>query len=102
MIIDEERTHVLTKYSSAKGRALKSESDHNILYSSFNITYSKIQNVTKREIFNFKNIECQKQFHKVTNNTNKLSQCFKSSDNNFVKQSNNFFKVLNQTFHQCF
>ena len=102
MIIDEDRTHVLTKYASTKGREIKSESDHNILYGRFNISYRKIKCTSKREIFNFKNLECQKTFFEVTNNSTKLSQCFVKDGNNFEKQSSQFFKVLNQTFHQCF
>ena len=37
VIIDEERSHVLTKYASTTGKQKKSESDHNILFIKFNI-----------------------------------------------------------------
>ena len=53
-------------------------------------------------MFNFKNPECQKMFFEVTSKTDKLSKCFKVSEESFEKQSKRFFKVLNQTFHQCF
>ena len=97
MLIDESRTHVLTKY----GKTSKTESDHNILYAKFAITYYSRVAKTKREIFNFRNEGCQKKFFEVTDNTNKLSSCFQS-EFNFEKQSSNFFKTLNGTFQQCF
>ena len=101
MIIDEERTHILTKYSSVKGVKTKIESDHNIQFAKFNIKYNEIRIRTKREIFNFKDSICQEMFFKVTENTKKLSSCFQSNDS-FLKQSDNFMKTLNRTFQQCF
>ena len=97
MIIDDSRLHVLTKY----GKSWKTESDHNILYAQFAITYSTKLIKTKREIFNYKNEECQRKFFEVTNNTSKLSSCFKLNTD-FSKQSKCFFKTLNGTFQQCF
>ena len=60
MIIDEERAHVLTKYVSAKGRQRKIESDHNVLVGRFMLSYRKMRGAIKREMFNFRNTECQK------------------------------------------
>ena len=97
MKIDDKRTHVLTKYS----RGGKSESDHNLLYAKFAIAYYQMPVKVRREIFNFKNQECQQKFFDVTNNTNKLSSCFEGTQN-FSQQSKLFQKTLNGTFHQCF
>ena len=97
MLIDESRTNVLTKY----GKSTKIESDHNILYAKFAITYYSRLAKTKRKNYNFRNEVCQKKFFEVTDNTNKLSSCFQS-EFNFEKQSSNFFKTLNGTFQQCF
>ena len=55
----------------------------------------------KREIFNFKNQQCQKMFFEVSDATNKLTSCFQSAEG-FQKQSKVFFKTLNGTFQQCF
>ena len=102
MVIDEARAHVLTKYSTTKGVQTRIESDHNVLFAKFGIKYQEVRLKTKREIFNFKNSECQKSFYEVTNNTTKLSSCFNKNNNNFLKQADNFMKKLNGTFHQCF
>ena len=97
MIIDENRTNVLTKY----GRGKKSESDHNTLFAKFCISYYTVPAKIRREIFNFKNKQCQQKFNDVTNNSSKLSECFNQHED-FSKQSTLFFKRLNGTFHQCF
>ena len=39
MMIDEDRTHVLTKYTKKRGLSIKTESDHNITFAKFNIQY---------------------------------------------------------------
>ena len=85
MIIDDERNYVLTKYNKLS----KSESDHNLLFARFGITYAREAIRTKREIFNFKNTECQKSFFEVTDNSNKLSSCFQK-DLSFEIQSKKF------------
>ena len=96
-MIDDSTLHVLTKY----GKRSKTESDHNILYAKFAITYFSKLTKTKREIFNFKNEDCQRKFFEVTNNTKKLSSSFDPACD-FKKQSKQFFKTLNGTFQQCF
>ena len=101
MLIDEQRHHVLTKYVTKKGITNHVESDHNILYSSFNIKYTKKQPIIKREIFNFKNQEAQEKFKMLTANTNKFSLSFDSSKS-IEKNSNKFFKTLDDAFHSCF
>ena len=101
MIIDEDRTHVLTKYCTTKGVQKQIKSDHNVQYVKFSLSYQKVRCKTKREIFNFKNPECQQKFFEVTENTTKLSACFNNSQN-FHDQSSKFFNTLNGTFHQCF
>ena len=66
MIIDEDRTHVLTKYASTKGCHKNVQSDHNILYSRFAISYRKTKPKTVREIFNLKNEANQAKFFEAT------------------------------------
>ena len=101
MVIDEDRIHVLKKYCTRKGIRNEIESDHNVQYAKFNLKYQEIRCRTKREIFNFKNTECQQKFYEVTQNTHKLSSCF-GPGGNFLDQSSKFFKTLDGTFHQCF
>ena len=102
MIIDEARTHVLTKYSSTKGGQRKVESDHNLLIGRFSISYRKINVKTVRETFNFKNSLCQSKFLEVTNNTSKFTSCFDAKTINIESMSAKFFKSMNETFYQCF
>ena len=97
MLIDEDRKYVLTKYN----RKHKSESDHNLMFAKFSLTYIREAVKTKQEIFNFKNREFQNSFFEVTDRTTKLSGCFQSNSS-FLSQSNKFFKTLNQTFHQSY
>ena len=101
MTIDENRVHVLTKYCTTKGSKKEVQSDHNVQFSKFSLKYQEVKCKTKREIFNFKNTDCQQKFFYVTENTNKLSSCFNEGDN-FNTQSLKFFKTLDGTFHQCF
>ena len=102
MFIDEERTLVLTKYVTTKGKKSKIESDHNLLFARFAINYKKLKRSIKREIFNFKNIECQPKFFELTNSSSKLSEGFNDKPGDFIQQSNKFYKVLKSAFHQCF
>ena len=62
MVIDEDRLHVLTKYATTKGVEKKSESDHNVLYAKFVLTFSRQVAEVRREVFDFKNLESQKIF----------------------------------------
>ena len=79
MEVDDKRRHVLTKYSSKKGHRVVVESDHNILFASFNITYKKSTLIVKREVFNFKDKTSQSKFHDLTENTTAFSSCFTRS-----------------------
>ena len=72
MIIDEDRTHVLSKYCTRRGIRSEIESDHNVQFAKFTVKYQEIRCKTIREIFNFKNTECQQKFFEVTENSSKL------------------------------
>ena len=72
MEIDEDRLFPFTNYSS-KGK--NKPSDHNVLIASFDLLYSKKRfSIPRREVFNFKNIECQKKFHLLTNDCQLLKE----------------------------
>ena len=102
MMIDEERIHVLTKYSSRKGVQTNIKSDHNVMHSRFSISYNQVKRKVIRELFNFKNREGQKKFYEITNNSKKLSACFNDKNKSFSKQAGDFWKNLKGTFHQSF
>ena len=57
MVIDDKRTHVLTKYATTMGVQRRSESDHNILYAKFKMEFLKKQNKIRVEVYDYKKIE---------------------------------------------
>ena len=67
MLIDVDRHHVLTKYTTTRGVQKSSESDHNILYAKFVLSFSSQRPVVRRELFNFKDSDSQKKFFELTN-----------------------------------
>ena len=71
--IDEEREHVLTKYTKGKSGSKRTESDHNVLLSKMKFSWRKKVRIEKQEIFNLKNVECQRAFTELTSNTDFLS-----------------------------
>ena len=93
--------NVLTKYATLKGVRVKSESDHNPLYAEFNLTFSRSNTVMRREIFDFKDEESQQKFFKMTNNSEKLRNCFQETTTPKAA-TDKFFKTLNDTFHLAF
>ena len=52
-------------------------------------------------MFNLKNPDCKMKFKEVTNNSQKLRQCFVPTLS-FPDQCNRFFKSLDDIIHQCF
>jgi hypothetical protein len=80
LLIDEERIHVLTRIVNTKKGVVKKESDHNVLIAEFNCAVDDPEDKKKHEVYNLKNVECQKKFHDYTSNTKMLSSIFDSED----------------------
>ena len=97
MMIDDERIHVLTKYSLKK----RVKSDHNVMFAKFKLNYTTKKNIVRKEIFNFKDKEAQKYFNTVTSISSKLQDCF-AKDNMIHENVNKYYKTLDDIFHQCF
>ena len=97
MIIDEARTNVLTKFSTAKGRKSLKESDHNMLICKFDIKLKKETKSEKREIFNLRNKVNQEKFHDLTDNTRKFTNCFKRDGEDIETQTKKWYKVSSVT-----
>ena len=72
MIIDEERIHVLTKYSTRCGVRKIVESDHNPMWCKFDMHWSSYLKPVKKVGFNFKDKESQEAFKKYNYNNDKL------------------------------
>ena len=72
MVVDEENQHSLTNFHPAnQGRKVK-VSDHNPLIMELNLMSSGRKS-ERLELFNFKNEECQKTCHSLTNETSRFS-----------------------------
>ena len=99
IMIDEDRLHVLTKYSSKKRKTVLS--DHNIMFAKFKLKYSCLPPSNRKEVFNLKDLECQKKFLEETSNNLKLSTCF-TDTRSFIHNSKIFFKHLKGSIFKSF
>ena len=97
--IDDDRTHVLHRHIKSKSGTKIINSDHNILYSKFYITFNRKPSKIRTEFFNFKCEESKKKFFMETSTNTGLSTCF---DEDFETGSNKFLKLLNRTYYKCF
>ena len=98
MQIDEDRNHTLTNYNARK----PVETDHNPLILDLNISFSR-PSKDRIEIYNLKNIECQKAFFEMTSASTSLSKCFKNDDclKSQVKAwEMNFSTAISQSFRR--
>ena len=99
LIIDEARTHVLTRIKNTKNGPIKKESDHNALIAEFNRKVNEPEPEIKSEAYNLKNKECQNKFFLYTSNTKMLSSIFDSKDDlniltqRFIKKLNGCIKI---------
>jgi hypothetical protein len=102
MMINDKRKYPLTKFASTKGRNKIIKSDHNTLFAKFSIDYRNvIWKRPRKEVFNLKNPVCQAKFTEVTNNSQKLRECFLNTLS-FPEKCNTFFKTFDDILHQCF
>ena len=100
MVIDEQRLHVLTNFNPIRQGGRPIESDHNTEILELDLKFDK-KKPERREVFNFKNEECQQAFFKITSETSKLSECF-STDQPFLAQAKRWNKELNNMLHLTF
>ena len=102
MLIDDDRIHTLTKYASTRGKVKKSESDHNLLFCQFDLTY-RSKNITnnRRTIFDFKNAESQEMFHEISSESDTFNKIV-DSNYSVEKKSNLFLQNLNKVFERTF
>jgi TRAP-type mannitol/chloroaromatic compound transport system substrate-binding protein len=100
MMIDEDRLHVLTNFHPIRKGVRVIESDHNTEILELDLQFDK-RNPDRREIFNFKNEECQQTFLEVTSETRKFSECFQTNQS-FLDQAIKWNKTLNNAFHLSF
>ena len=104
IIIDDERNHVLTRISKTKKGVDKVESDHNVIFTRLKMKWDRKVSSQRNELFNLKNIECQKAFKDATtmeNNKRFLSSVFEENvDINIATEK--FMKRLQKIISKCF
>ena len=102
--VDEKREHVLTKFTKTKGGWKKVESDHNPIISKLALTWNKISQTSRLELFNLKNRACQEKFFEETsssNNKRELSLIFEEKED-LNSLAEKFMKKLDKVIHKCF
>ena len=97
MIIDDDRTMVLTKYNK---KSIKT-SDHNVMIGHFNLKFDRKVFGKRIELFNFKNRINQEAFKIETNRTTTLSTSF-SNERSFSHNATIFFEKSEKCFSQMF
>ena len=102
--IDENRNHVLTKITRKNNRTIKIESDHNTIFSTFKLPWNKRTKEKRVELYNLKNVLCQKMFREETqgsNNNQYLSSVF-DEEGDINAQTEEFLNRLKKTIQKCF
>ena len=100
MVIDEQRVHILTNFNPIRRGGKAIESDHNTTVLELMCSFDR-KKPERRELFNFKNKDCQESFLALTSSTTKLTECF-LNDQPFNQQAQKWNKSLNDIFHQTF
>ena len=99
MFVDEKRQSPLTNFNGIRGQKI-TETDHNKIELICDIQTPII--IPKREeLFNFKSRIRQETFLKITNNSAKFRNSFKSKIS-FKKQATQLDITLKSVFHQSF
>ena len=100
MMIDESRKYALTRYQKLKSGVKVTESDHNPLICTFNISVPKIKSEQNQvEVFNFKDAEGQEAFKQMTSG-NILTKIFENS--NIVDPMKKWHKEFQNILHRSF
>ena len=100
MRIDEDSHIALTNFKPVAEGKRATTSDHAVMELELKLKFSK-EKPTRKEIFNFKNKDCQKKFHEKTTETNDLSSIF-VEEGEVDKQFKKWWSKLNSFFQQTF
>ena len=100
VVIDEDKKYALSKIIKRKHLAQVVQSDHNVMFSKFKLSWSFETKMQIEEVFNLKNRDCQAKFKEDTSNSDKLSSIF-DSDEDLNKQTIKFLKGLKRVIHRC-
>ena len=92
VVIDEDRHNILTRHTKTKTGVKIKESDHNSIITQVNVSWNKTKNVTRVEMYNFKDREGMKKFKNMTSNSNFLSEVFEDNDKDVSVKTKQFLK----------
>ena len=98
--VDEERVDVLTKNVKTNNGIRLTKSDHNIITTKLNISWTTHQTKVM-EIFNFKDTKSLGMFKQATTKTDHLSKII-DSEKSIHLVTKKFLKRLQGFVHQCF
>ena len=101
MKIDEERSLVLTKYSTRKGEKVLVESDHNPMWCIFELEWSTFIKSEKVTIFNYRDKESQEAFKEYNDKNEKLISYVKESKD-IVSGGRKWFGELKDSINKSF
>ena len=97
MTIDSKGEMAMTRY---RGRIVKS--DHRMLKLEIDLKFHKEKEHSRVEVFNVRNVKCQKLFYEFTSRNNIFSSCFSSPDEDLNVQFNRWQRKLNKANNSCF
>ena len=100
LTIDEDGEIALTNFKPVKDNKRAKASDHAVMELELELKFSK-EKPSRTELFNFKNVECQKNFNLKTTKTNTLSKIFEERGD-VENQFKSWWKLLNSFFQQTF
>ena len=100
MYIDEDREYCLSNFSQQKKNKCVKETDHNLMFSDFDISIPK-RKPTRVEMFNLRNKQCQEMFFKETEENTELVQCFEN-ELPLEVQCRKWLKTFNDILFKCF
>ena len=97
MIIDEDRSYSLTKYSGRTGNKVIKESDHNTLILELNINWKTVVDdpVERIEIFNYNHEENFKKYVNLSNKNEVLKSLFNDESEDLDVSSQKWLTTVN-------
>ena len=101
MTIDEERSLVLTKYSTRKGLKQIVESDHNPMWCEFNLKWSSFIKTKRKEAFNLKDTQSLETFKCYNDKNDKLIDSLIRAED-VVSGGRKWFSELKDSVYKCF
>ena len=92
--IDEEKHHILTRYTKTKRGVKIKESDHNSIITKVNVSLNMNKNTNRVEMYNFKDSEGLLKFKNMTSKNTFLSEVFDDNSKDVSVKTKQFLKRL--------